>query len=263
MKVVRGLVLATIAALACAHTACGDGARGPAATAPVARVAPPSGPAAPLVPHVPLPVPSDAPLVAKLLTLPAHLDDALCKRSFVVAARGTLEIDGRTLRQGDVLVVLHAPALDVVGNGVAAFASVDLPAGSCVVRSRPAPQYTLVQATEARELSWGQGTMSAHLDVERERAPEAYLGRLAGTAAVAEHAHAGSWEVLFALEASGIFTLNGVAYRLAPNDVLFVPAGAKHAWTPDPESRLDAIQMYVPPGPEQRFRALAAVDAGL
>jgi hypothetical protein len=32
----------------------------------------------------------------------------------------------------------------------------------------------------------------------------------------------------------------------------------KHSWTPDPKSELVAIQLYAPPGPEQRFRALAA-----
>jgi len=197
-----------------------------------------------------------------LLTLPAHLDDALCKRTFVAVARGSATIDGRTLGPGDVLVMLHAPPLDVAGKGLVAFASVSLPPERCPTRARPAAQYTPVMGTEARELTWGQGTMSAHLDVERERAPEAYLGRLAGTASVAEHAHAGSWEVLFALEASGTFTVNGEPHRLAANDVLFVPAGARHAWSPDPGSHLEAIQMYVPPGPEQRFRALAQVDSG-
>jgi hypothetical protein len=43
-----------------------------------------------------------------------------------------------------------------------------------------------------------------------------------------------------------------------------VPPDTKHAWKPDPGSKLVAIQMYDPPGPEQRFVALAnaARDAG-
>lgn len=251
MEVARASVLAALVGVVA--FACGPGAIAPVGAT---RGGPDDAQAAAPVAHVPIPVPKDAPIVAKLLTAPSHLEAALCKRTFVAVARGTLEVDGRTLRQGDALVMLHAQALDVAGKGLVAFAAIDLP--SCDVLSRPAPQFTVVPSTEARELSWGQGTMSAHLDVERERSPEAYLGRLAGTSAVNEHAHERSWEILFAIEAAGTFTVNGEAHRLAANDVLFVPAGAKHAWTPDPGSRLEAIQMYVPPGPEQRFRALAA-----
>ena len=43
-----------------------------------------------------------------------------------------------------------------------------------------------------------------------------------------------------------------------------VPPATKHAWKPDEGSTLVAIQLYTPPGPEQRFKALAAAaaDAG-
>lgn len=249
-------VAVALLAVACGASRIGAPHEGTAATDPSAVVS--ASP--PPIPHVPLPVPADAPLVAKLLDTPAHLEDALCKRTFVAAIRGTLDVDGRTLRPGDVLVARNAHPLDVAGKGTIAFAEV--PLGACVLRDRPSPELTVVPGGEARELSWGHGTMHARLDVERERAPEAYMGRLGGTAHVAEHAHAGAWEILFVIDAAGTFTLDGTAYRLAANDVLFVPAGAKHAWTPDPGSTLSAIQMYVPPGPEQRFRALAEVDAG-
>jgi mannose-6-phosphate isomerase-like protein (cupin superfamily) len=202
----------------------------------------------------------DSPLKARFLVLPTKLDDGLCKRMFVAAAEGTVEVDGRRLAEGDVLVVAHGLAVDVRGPGLAAYAEANIQ--PCPVRSRPAPSVVHVRAAEARELTWAQGTMSAHLDVETDRAPEAYLGRLAGTGAVGEHTHAGSWEILFAVEASGTFTLDGTPHRLASRQVLAVPAGTKHAWTPDPGHRLKALQMYWPPGPEQRFRALASPDAG-
>ena len=54
------------------------------------------------------------------------------------------------------------------------------------------------------------------------QSPELYLGHLEGTAPVAEHSH--------------------------------------HAWRPKAGSKLVAVQMYSPPGPEQRFVALAAAD---
>ena len=79
-----------------------------------------------------------------------------------------------------------------------------------------------------------------------------------------EHVHAGEWELLAAVEGAGTFTIDGVSARLGPKQVVAVPPGARHAWQPDPGTKLVAVQMYSPPGPEQRFVALAAAaaDAG-
>lgn len=210
----------------------------------------------------PFAAPANAPVKARFLALPTQLEEGSCKRVFLAAAQGTISVDGESLGEGDVMLVAHPFKLDVRGTGLAAYAETPFsgPLG-CDTLSRPAPAKTIVRASAAPTLSWGQGTMSAHLDVEKDRAPEAYLGRLTGTASVAEHVHAGSWEVLFAMEASGTFTIDGIPYRLESRQVLFVPAGTKHSWAPDSGSRLAAVQMYVPGGPEQRFRALAS-DAG-
>ena len=54
--------------------------------------------------------------------------------------------------------------------------------------------------------------------------------------------------------------LDGTEGKLGPKQVVTVPPGAKHAWKPDPGSRLVAVQLYSPPGPEQRFVGLAAAD---
>jgi mannose-6-phosphate isomerase-like protein (cupin superfamily) len=90
--------------------------------------------------------------------------------------------------------------------------------------------------------------------------PSFYLGRLEGTAPVAEHVHKGTWEILAAIHASGTFVLDGKEARLGPRQVVVVPPDAKHAWRPDPGSNLVAVQLYWPPGPEQRFVALGAAD---
>ena len=103
--------------------------------------------------------------------------------------------------------------------------------------------------------------MHAHLDVEGEAAQLAYLGRLDGSAPVAEHVHESSWEVLCAVDAAGTFTLAGREERLAPRQIVVVPPNTKHSWRPDAGSNLVALQMYAPPGPEQRFRKLAADEA--
>ena len=96
-------------------------------------------------------------------------------------------------------------------------------------------------------------------------------------------------EVLFALLESGVavetvavFVIDAGAFaftfttsvnvsvtpvaRAVPRVQLMVPVppGVKHSWKPDPGTKLVAVQFYSPPGPEQRFKALAAAaaDAG-
>ena len=109
------------------------------------------------------------------------------------------------------------------------------------LRRAPAPKYT-----------WGKGSMSAELTTyspnfepcpvanigsdgqPHNYNPVVYLGRLSGTAPVAEHAHADSWEVLFALEADGTMMLDGVPRHVGPKDIVKVPPKAKHSWQPAP-----------------------------
>jgi quercetin dioxygenase-like cupin family protein len=107
--------------------------------------------------------------------------------------------------------------------------------------------------------------MRAHLDVRETVSPDLYVGRLEGVAPVAEHDHPTSAETILAIEAAGTFTIDGKEARLGPRQIVHVPKGIKHSWKPDPGSKLVAIQLYDPPGPEQRFIALAAAaaDAGV
>ena len=66
---------------------------------------------------------------------------------------------------------------------------------------------------------------------------------------------------LAAVEAAGTFTVNGVPHRLGAGEILAVPPGTRHSWQPDPGSTLVAVQIYDPPGPEQRFVGLAKAAA--
>ena len=93
--------------------------------------------------------------------------------------------------------------------------------------------------------------------------PNAYMGRLEGIAPVAEHVHPDSWEILCAVDAAGTFTLDGKDQRLGPKQIVVVPPNTKHAWKPDDGKKLVAIQLYGPPGPEQRFKKLAEQDAAV
>jgi quercetin dioxygenase-like cupin family protein len=120
----------------------------------------------------------------------------------------------------------------------------------------------LFRGRDVPELRWAAGAMRAQLLVPAKDSPEVYLGRLEGTAPVAEHDHPTSAETLIAVEAAGVVTVDGKDVRVGPRQIVRIPAGTKHAWKPDPGSKLVAFQLYDPPGPEQRFIALAAATDG-
>jgi len=174
----------------------------------------------------------------------------------VAAAQGKVTAGATKLAEGDVLVLGHPMDFTVEAPGLAAV--VVAPMEPCSIRARPAPTKVVVKAGAAPELAWAGGAMRARLDVTSEVSPEVYMGRLAGTAGVAEHDHPTSWEILFAIDAGGTFTLAGVPKRLGPGEIVVVPPGTKHSWTPDAGKPLAAVQVYAPPGPEQRFKQLAA-----
>lgn len=129
-------------------------------------------------------------------------------------------------------------------------------------RSRPSPVAT-VDLAAAPDLAWGKGAMHARLGFEGGRAS---LGLLLASkdAPVPPHAHDAEWEILAAL------TADGTAKRAAaPGEtdmteipvtdgtVVAMPKGVLHAWVPGGTKPLFAVQMYLPPGPEQRFKKLA------
>jgi mannose-6-phosphate isomerase-like protein (cupin superfamily) len=226
----------------------------------------------PDVPARTLPVPATSerqPIVATFVDVgPAPLDIAIsrCEEIAIATMTGAVEAEGDALNPGDVLLVEGKGKLDLRGAGVAVIAA---------VRERPCkeggePRKRVVRASVASELTWAGGAMHAHLDLEKDASPYAYVGRLEGSAPVAEHAHADTWEVLCALEAAGTFTLDGAAQRLGSRTCVSVPPNVKHSWKPDEGTKLVAVQFYDPPGPEQRFKKLAqdqqeggkAADAG-
>jgi mannose-6-phosphate isomerase-like protein (cupin superfamily) len=180
---------------------------------------------------------------------------AACHEVLVTPISGTASVGAEHLAPGDVLAVRGDPdanARRLVGQGLTLVVSAK--DTGCVTRSR------LAHADRAPELVFMGGTMRAHLDIEDPDVASFYLGRLSGTSGVVEHSHDRSWEVLCAIDASGVFTLEGKEERLGPRTCVSVAPGAKHSWTPDPGSSLTAIQMYFPPGPEQRFKKLAAEE---
>jgi mannose-6-phosphate isomerase-like protein (cupin superfamily) len=130
---------------------------------------------------------------------------------------------------------------------------------------RPGPLETVDLATKA-DLTWAGGAMRARIGFEGEK-QRASLGVLIASkdTPVAEHRHETSWEVLAVLRGAGsaLRANEPGASELAlvpvsSGTVVMMPKGVLHAWSPDGTQPLIALQLYVPPGPEQRFRKLAA-----
>jgi mannose-6-phosphate isomerase-like protein (cupin superfamily) len=190
----------------------------------------------------------------------APIELRACENVVVAVAKGRAKAFNEDLDQGDVIIVRGRGRFDLRGEGMALVASVQ-PRTCDAPTKPPALDHRRVRASAAKELSWAGGTMFAHLDADETVSPLAYVGRLRGTAPVAEHSHAGTWELLAAIEGAGTFTVGGVAKRLGPKTIVLVPPDTPHRWEPDSKVELSAIQMYVPPGPEQRFKKLAAEAA--
>lgn len=115
------------------------------------------------------------------------------------------------------------------------------------------------------DLAWGGGAMHARLGFTRGRAS---LGLLLASkdAPVARHLHDASWEILAPLTADGTFkrgaspgpdTTDLTELPMTDGQVAAMPKNTLHQWIPAGTKPLFAVQMYVPPGPEQRFKKLA------
>lgn len=208
----------------------------------------------------PIAISKEPPAKVTFVDVPSAIDADACTHVLLAIAKGNVKAAGETLSAGDVLAITHPDALKLegAGGGLAVLAVEKIE--DCAVLSKPAAIKKVIRAKEAPELKFASGAMAAHLDVGTKVSPTLYLGRLEGTAGVPEHTHPGSWEFLAAIEAKGTFAIEGTEGKLGPKQVVTVPPGAKHAWKPDPGSKLVAVQLYSPPGPEQRFVGLAAAD---
>ena len=69
---------------------------------------------------------------------------------------------------------------------------------------------------------------------------------------VPEHVHANETEMLYILEGSGTMTIAGKELAVSPTSVIQIPPNTKHAFAAT--AAVKALQIYTPPGPEQRFK---------
>lgn len=215
---------------------------------------PPASAAPPVSASLPAPTP---PADVAIVDLPAKVAVASCSHVAVTVVSGAATALDEKLEVGDVLLAnMRREPIEVMGGGVVV--TVVAPSCTCPVKS-PMPAKEILRASATPEITWAKGAFRARLQAE-QRCPF-FLGRLEGTAAVAEHVHDGSWEILAAIDAAGTLAVDGKDVRIGPRQVVYIPAGARHAWRPDPGATLKAVQIYSPGGPEQRFRALATAEA--
>jgi quercetin dioxygenase-like cupin family protein len=71
-------------------------------------------------------------------------------------------------------------------------------------------------------------------------------------ATVPEHVHAKETELLYVLAGAGTMTIAGTQVPVTPTSTIQIPPNTKHAFTATEDVR--ALQIYTPPGPEQRFK---------
>lgn len=68
------------------------------------------------------------------------------------------------------------------------------------------------------------------------------------------HRHATETEAIYVLEGGGTMTIDGVAIAVDASSVIQIPAGVAHGFTATVATR--ALQLYTPPGPEQRWKTM-------
>ena len=206
------------------------------------------------------PIPAqEAPVQAAIVDLPAKVDVTGCTEAVVAVVNGAATAHGETLKTGDVLVARWSDPFEVKGTGTVVTAVAKDSSQQCAQKKPPLAK-SVIRVASTPEITWAKGAMHARLQVGDKEKSLFYLGRLEGTSPVGEHLHAGTWEILAAIDAKGTFVLDGKESRLGPRQVVVVPPDTKHEWRPDPGSKLVAVQMYSPPGPEQRFLTLAAAE---
>ena len=153
---------------------------------------------------------------------------------------------------GDMAFVAAGGLREIKGNAV----RVTVPGGvegTARAGALPTPlgsgkqTYKLLPAARAK--TYGP----AQIFLEGKGAPmAASILSLASGAKVPEHVHAKETEMLYILEGAGTMTIAGQDVAVTPTSVIQIPPNTKHAFAAT--ANLRALQIYTPPGPEQRFK---------
>jgi TonB family protein len=155
---------------------------------------------------------------------------------------------------GDVVVVPpHATLAYRVGAGPARALEIGFSKSEDLGATKP----TVRAAAAIAPLSilGGKGRARLYLDGMTRAVALDGLEAEAG-ARVPLHRHDGSDEILYIVGGRGAMTVSGQRYDVKAGDAIRIPAKAEHAL--DVVEKLAAVQLYLPAGPEQRFKAAPA-----
>lgn len=122
---------------------------------------------------------------------------------------------------------------------------------------RPSP-VDAVELGKKPPTTWGGGAYHARFGFEDANAPSLTLLLMSKNAPVAEHVHAGEWELLAIVDGDGELTRKeGGNVKTTSGTLVAIPPGVSHGYRPAGTTPTLAVQMYSPSGPEQRFKKLA------
>ena len=133
--------------------------------------------------------------------------------------------------------------------------------GQKVGWTKRAAPVTSVEIDKQPDLAWGGGAYHARVGFEDGSAS---LGSLMASksAPVPQNVHEHEWEILAILSGDGTLarTVGGREddTPIAAGTFASIAPGVPHAYRPAGTSPLIAVQLYLPPGPEQRFKKLAS-----
>jgi mannose-6-phosphate isomerase-like protein (cupin superfamily) len=132
--------------------------------------------------------------------------------------------------------------------------------GKVAWQKRPAEVKSL-EIDKQSDLSWGDGAYHVRLAFEDGSASlESLL--CSKNAPVKEHVHDKEWEILAVLSGEGTLIKKPGGkeedVEVKAGTFAAIAPGTPHAYRPAGTSPLVAVQLYSPPGPEQRFKKLAA-----
>ena len=151
---------------------------------------------------------------------------------------------------GDMAFVAAGALREIKGNAV----RVTVPGGMEGAARAGALPTPLVQGKQTyKVLRAAQAKTYGPAQIFLETGPmAASILSLASGAKVPEHVHAKETEMLYILEGAGTMKIAGQDVAVTPTSVIQIPPNTKHAFAATANVR--ALQIYTPPGPEQRFK---------
>jgi putative monooxygenase len=140
----------------------------------------------------------------------------------------------------------------VLGISALSWANKPSPATRYVVSTKEAPRYLLPNGQ-------GSATLMLNASTGASAASMGLLELTKGTR-VPEHTHDTSAEILYVEDGALELIVDGQKVQAGRGDAIYIPAGVKHSVVVVSEVPFRAVQLYVGPGPEQRFTQGQRVD---